>query len=330
MNAYHHLSIHEREQIRILLSQQYSLRDIARILHRNHRTIGREITRNSPSLGPRAYCPSDAEAKSVKRRRGCKTKRLDEGALRSFVVRRLARGWSPETIAGRLKRIHAQVTVSHETVYQFIYSKAGKRERLSEFLPRGHKRRQSWKGRTTQTAKRLDIPNKTNISLRPIEANVRARVGHLETDLMEGSRATGGAVSVTVDRKSGVVILDKLSSKQTVDRIGILLAHLKKFPAAFRRTMTFDNGRENIAHQMLTAQLGIRTFFCNPYHSWEKGTVENTIGLIRSWIPKGSDLTGVTQGDLNVISQELNHRPRKRHGYLTPAEVLLQEINWGT
>lgn len=330
MKSYHHLSIHEREQIRLLLSQKYSLRDIARILHRNHRTIAREIKRNSPAIGSKAYCPSNAHIKSVKRRATCKTKRLDDGSLRSYVIRRLTKGWSPETISGRLRRIHSQIQVSHETIYRFIYSGYGKRERLSEFLHRGHQRRQSWKGRATQAAKRLDIPNKTNISQRPKEANLRETVGHLETDLMEGNRTTGGAVSVTVDRKSGIVILDKLSSKQTAERIGVLEAHLRKLPKAFRKTMTFDNGKENIDHQQLRDHLDIRTFFCNPYHSWEKGTVENTIGLIRSWIPKGSDLTQVTQADLNVISQELNYRPRKRHGYLTPAEVLLREINWGT
>lgn len=330
MKHYHHLTIHEREQIKVLVSQGQSLRTIGRELGRDHKTIERELLRNSPSLGKAAYCPSRAHTVSMRRRAMCKTKRLAEGALHSYVIRRLGKGWSPETIAGRLKRIHAQETASYETIYQFIYSKEGKRERLSEFLRRGHQRRQSWSGRKAQTRKRLEIPGRINISERPKEAKQRRVVGHLETDLMEGSRVTGGAVSVTVDRKSGLVLLDKLASKTSRDRIGILINRLARFPRALTKTMTMDNGTENTEHQRLQESLGCQTYFCNPYHSWEKGTVGNTIGLVRSWVPKGTDLATITQADLNTIADELNHRPRKRLGFLTPSEVLLQELNWGT
>lgn len=330
MKQYHHLTIHEREQIRLLLSQGVSCRTIAKKISRSHRTIARELARNSPSLGSHTYCPSRAHDQSIKRRCLSKTKKLSDGALTSYVVRRLGKGWSPETIAGRLKRMHAHVTVCPETIYRFIYDKNNSRERYHEFLHRGHKRREPWFGRKTQTAKWLAIPNKTNISQRPEEANLRTFVGHLEADLMEGSRSTGGAVSVAVDRKSGLVLLDKLVSKQSEERIHILITRLKKFPKGFRKTVTLDNGTENTNHQQLMDTLGCQTYFCNPYHSWEKGTVENTIGLIRSWIPKGSDVTSITQADLNAIAQELNHRPRKRLGFLTPSEVLLREIGWGT
>lgn len=330
MKTYHHLNIHNREQIKLWQSQGYSLREIAKKLGRDHRTIAREVKRNHPGLGSLSYCPSIAHHKSVTRRKSSKQYKLEDGALTSYIIRRLGKGWSPEIISGRLKKTHSQINVCPETIYRFIYSKSGRRDRLYEFLHRGHRRRQLWSGRKAQARKKLEIPNKINISERPEEANQRRAVGHLETDLMEGIRVTGGAVSVTVDRKSGLVLLDKLRSKESDERIQVLINRLKAFPQRMRKTVTMDNGTENTRHEQMVVQLGCQTYFCNPYHSWEKGTVENTIGLVRSWVPKGTDLTTITQVDLNAIAQELNHRPRKRLGFLTPAEVLLQELNWGT
>lgn len=329
MKNYHQLTIHEREQIKLWYQQGLSCRSIAKKVHRNQRTIARELVRNSPGLGVEAYCPTLAQRRAVTRRLEGRSRKLDEGALRDYVVRRLGKGWSPETISGRLKRVNSQITVCPETIYRFIYDKETRGERYHEFLRRGHKRRESWFGRSTQTRKRLEIPNRLNISLRPDEATKRKTVGHLETDLMEGLRKTGGAVSVTVDRKSGLVMLDKLLSKESAERIQRLVERLTKYPKTMRKTMTMDNGTENMEHEKLQKELDCLTFFCNPYHSWEKGTVENTIGLVRSWIPKRTDLTTITQVDLNAIMLELNHRPRKRLGYLTPYEVTLRETNWG-
>lgn len=329
MKTYHQLNIHEREQIKLWSSHGLSCRVIAKKTGRNHRTIARELTRNSSSLGKHTYCPTRAQGQAVKRRIEGRTKKLDEGALRDYIVRRLGKGWSPETIAGRLKRVHSQVTLCPETIYRFIYDKENRHERYYEFLRWGHKRRESRFGRKTQTRKRLAIPNRLNISLRPQEANMRVTVGHLETDLMEGLRKSGGAVSVTVDRKSGLVMLDKLATKESEERIQVLIEHLTKYPRQMRKTITLDNGTENTEHERLQKDLGCQTYFCNPYHSWEKGSVENTVGLVRSWIPKGTDLTPITQADLNTISLELNHRPRKRLRFLTPYEVTLQETNWG-
>lgn len=330
MKNYHQLTIHEREQIKLFLSQGKSLRAIAKSIDRDRKTIGRELARNSSALGQNSYCPSNAQNLALKRRANAKTKKLDHGPLKTYVVRKLSRGWSPETIAGRLKNIHSQTAVSYETIYKFVYAKENHGMRYWEFLHCGHKRRELFSGRKAHSRKQLVIPNKTNISLRPDDANNRTVVGHLEGDLMEGSRKSGGAVSVTVDRKSGFVMLDKLTTKQSRERIGTLIERLRRYPSPFRKTITFDNGTENYNHEQLTRDLGCRTYFCNAYHSWEKGTVENTIKLVRSWIPKGADLTKVNQTDLNIIGWELNNRPRKRFGFKTPIEVLLQETNWGT
>lgn len=329
MKNYHQLTIHEREQIKLGYQQRLSCRSIAKTLGRSHRTIARELARNSPGLGVFAYCPTLAQRQAIKRRLGGRSKKLEEGALRDYVVRQLGKGWSPETISGRLKRVNSQVTVCPETIYRFIYDRGNKGERYYEFLRRGHKQRESWFGRNTQTRRRLSIPNRLNIRLRPQEANTRETVGHLETDLMEGLKKTGGAVSVTVDRKSGLVMLDKLISKESAERMAALVDRLTKYPKQMRKTMTLDNGTENTNHEQLQKEVDCQTYFCNPYHSWEKGTVENTIGLVRSWIPKGTDLTTINQADLNAIMLELNHRPRKRLGFLTPYEVTLRETNWG-
>lgn len=330
MKNYHHLTIHEREKIKLLFTQRKSLRAIAKRLGRDRKTIGRELDRNCGSLGRSAYCPTEAQKQAVKRRAQSKTKKLDRGHLRTYVVGKLNRGWSPETIAGRLKGIHSQTTVSYETIYKFVYAKGNHGMRYWEFLPYAHKRRELFGGRKSQSDKRLVIPNKTNISERPEEANQRLIVGHLESDLMEGAKKTGSAISVTVDRKSGFVMLDKLTTKQSDERIGTLIKRLKRYPAPFRKTVTFDNGKENYNHEQLIEDTGCQTYFCNAYHFWEKGTVENTIKLVRSWIPKRSDLTKITQTDLNIIGWELNNRPRKRLGFRTPVEVILQETNWGT
>lgn len=266
----------------------------------------------------------------MQRRQAAKTKKLSSGALKSYVVGRLLRGWSPETISGRLKEASSQVKVSPETIYQFIYSRENKKARYWEFLHRGHNRRQAPHDRKSQTSGQLSIPNRVNIALRPEEANLRASVGHLESDLMEGSRHGGGAVSVTVDRRSRLVMLDKLPSKASEERIQALIKRLGKNPPTLRKTLTFDNGTENYNHEQLMEELSCQTYFCNPYHPWEKGTVENTVGLIRCWIPKGTNLTTITQEDLNYITEELNHRPRKILGFKTPSEVVLEETNWGT
>lgn len=329
MKNYHQLTIHEREQIKLGYQQGLSCRAIAKRVGRNHRTIARELARNSPSLGVHAYCPTIAQKQTVKRRLEGRSRKLDEGALRDYVVRRLGKGWSPETVAGRLKRINSQITVCPETIYRFIYDRENKGERYYEFLRRGHKKRESWFGRSTQTRRRLEIPNRLNISLRPEEVNTRTTIGHLETDLMEGVRKTGGAVSVTVDRKSGLVMLDKLVSKGSEERMEVLIDRLTRYPREMRKTMTLDNGTENTKHERLQKELSCQTYFCNPYRSWEKGSVENTVGLVRSWIPKGTDITTIDQSDLNAIMLELNHRPRKRLGFLTPYEVTLRDANWG-
>jgi transposase, IS30 family len=321
MKPYTRLSQGEREQIFLWLHDGVSMREIGKRLGRSHTTISRELA------GTASYSPVEANKKAVEERHKRDKHKLDDPLLQAFIMKKLGEQWSPEEIAGRLKYIHAQVTVSHETIYAMVYQKPLKQERLWEFLRRGHKRRERWFERRSKREKRTIIQGKIPISERPFEVKERLRVGHWETDLMEGSKKTRHVVSVTVERKSGAVMMDKLISKETEEKFDTLIRRLEHIPFHVRKTMTFDNGTENAGHRRLFS-LRMDTYFCEPYHSWEKGTVENTIGLVREYLPKGMDLTHVTQRELMVIGSAINDRPRKRLGYRTPNEVLLQEAGW--
>lgn len=221
------------------------------------------------------------------------------------------------------------VSVSHETVYKFTYDRENKHLRLWEFLKKKHPKRRSKHDRRVKQSKRLEITGRTRINWRPKEANGRTKIGHWESDLMEGTKSSKDVVSVEVERRSRYTSLAKLENKEALNKLNALNQQLGKLPNSMVRSITFDNGSENYYHQDAAENLNCKTFFCNPYHSWEKGTVENSIGLVRQYIPKGTDLSIIDQSDLNHISWELNNRPRKVLEYYTPREVIRKETGWG-
>ncbi|HCM82510.1 MAG: Transposase insI for insertion sequence element IS30B/C/D [Microgenomates group bacterium GW2011_GWC1_43_11] len=323
MKAYTRLSQSEREQLFLLHHQGVSLREIAKRLGRTRTTISREYQRH----GEQEYSPCAAHAQAIKDRGAPRKHKLDDPMLQHYVIGRLGEGWSPEQIAGRLSFQGSALTVVHETIYAFLYQPPLKHERLWEFLRRGHKKRERWFDRRVHCKKRVIIQGKISITQRPEEAQTRLKVGHWETDLMEGTKKTHHVVSATVDRRSGALLLDKLSSKESREKMDVMIRRMERIPIHIRKTMTFDNGTENAEHRRLY-RVNMDTYFCASYHSWEKGTVENTIGLVRQYLPKGGDLTGVSQQELMTISQAINDRPRKRLGYKTPNEVLLEEAGW--
>lgn len=312
-----------------------SQREIGEILGRDHRTIGRELKRNSSKSysdsnpATPLYSPSKAEELTEGRRRNSKSRRLDDPSLRSFVIGKLSRGWSPEQIAGRLKLKAENVSISHETIYQFIYAKENKHLRLWEFLRRRYPKRRKKYDRKVKRSKHLEIPNRTLIDQRPEEANQRARIGHWETDLIEGKKSSKDVVSITTERRSRYTMLTKLENKEALPKMSALNRNLGRLPSSLVRSITFDNGKENYYHQEVAENLNCGTYFCNPYHSWEKGTVENTGGLVRQYLPKGTDLSIIDQPDLNHISWQLNNRPRKVLNFYTPREVIHKETGWG-
>lgn len=332
---YTHLSNEEREKIFLLKGKGKGQREIGEILGRNHRTIGRELERNdikssnSSNPGIPLYSPSKAEELARERRRNSKVKKLDDPALRNFVINKLNRNWSPEQIAGRLKRKAENAAVSHETIYQFIYAKENKPLRLWEFLRKRYPRRRKKYDRKVKRGKILEIPNRIKIDQRPEEANHRTKIGHWETDLIEGKKSSKDVISIEVERRSRYTMLTKLENKEADNKLSALNQQLGKLPSSLVKSITFDNGKENYYHEEVADNLSCQTFFCNPYHSWEKGTVENTGGLVRQYLPKGTDLSTIEKSELSYIAKELNNRPRKILKYYTPREVILRETGWG-
>jgi transposase, IS30 family len=333
MAKYTHLNLEERERLFLYLNQGKKFREIGRLLKRDHRTIAREITRNRKEVEVGThlpdYLPSVAQTLTQKRRSTAKVgiRKLDDPAFKRFVIRKLGNGWSPEQIAGRLQLKTPLLKVTHETIYQFIYAKENRKLRLFELLRKRHQHRQLQYGRRSQ---QLQIPGRIWIEARPESANLRLEVGHWETDNMEGKRKTKGCVSACVDRKSLLTKLTKLVSKEAKEKEAALIRDFSHWPRALVKTITYDNGTENHTHQQVASILKCATYFCHPYHSWEKGTVENTLGLVREYLPKGLDLNPISQGELSWIADQLNQRPRKKLGYYTPSEIFEKETGWGT
>lgn len=313
MRPYVHLSADERLLIYQLSREGASQAEVARRLGRDKGTISRELRRNQ---APAGYLPDLAQRRYQARRQRCRPRlRLAERGLRRSVILLLQQGWSPEQIAGRLRMEQGGTVVNHETIYRFVYdSPLGRQEKLYEYLRRGQKKRRRRQGRRVHTG---PIAHRTFIDARPSAANERTEIGHWESDSLLFGREE--AVNVLVDRLSRFTVLTRLAGKTARDTRQVLVERLDPLP---RHSLTADNGGENADHGRISQQLAIPFFFCHPYHSWEKGTVENTNGLIRRYLPRDTDLRRVAQDDLEAIAADLNHRPRKCLGFLTPAEVL--------
>jgi IS30 family transposase len=313
MRPYVHLSPDERLRIYQLSRDGLSQADIARRLGRDKGTISRELRRNEVPAG---YLPDLAQRRYQARRQRCRPRpRLSNRALRRSVIVFLQQGWSPEAIAGRLRLEHGRTVVNHETIYRFVYdSPIGRQEKLYQYLRRGQKKRRRRQGRRVRTH---PIAQRTFIEARPLAASLRTETGHWETDSLLFPEDQ--ALNVLVDRLSRFTILTRLEGKTARDTSKVLIERLSALP---RRSLTADNGSENAEHTTVSEQLGIPFFFCHPYHSWEKGSVENTNGLIRRYLPRDTDLSRIEPEDIDAIANELNQRPRKCLGFRLPSEVL--------
>jgi transposase, IS30 family len=332
-NTYQHLTLEERERLAVLLSQNYSLRSIAKVLNRKHQTLSRELKRNRRA--GTEYIPCKAHNKAIKRAIKQRTKAPLKNPETYLYVREKLRNddWSPELISGRIKIDKPHLSICTETIYQYIFGK-GKRHKLWKYLDQRHKRRRIKSGRKVNKIKpQSKIPGAISIDMRLKRANNRSQIGHLETDLMEGKRSQKTALSVTADRKSRYINLAKVKNKTAQEKQKVLtlqikqLQSLKKLNKPIVRSITGDNGSENTSHQQLSNNFGIRYYFCHPYHSWEKGTVENTIKRVRRYIPKGSNIKKFTNGQIQWVENKINNRPMKVLNYLTPNEVMEQETN---
>lgn len=322
--SYKQLTQSEREQIAGLLSEGYSLGDIAKTLGRNKGTISRELARNSaPEY--RRYTPCRAHARACERKIAANThERLKNDFIRQYVMDGLEQGWSPEQIAGRIRIDHAGYSVNHEAIYQYIYHPQNpSRLEMINLLRRAHKKRRNKSiGRKVRKTK---IPNRIPIDDRPQSIENRYRYGHWEGDSMV-SRKSKAALNTLAERKSRLVLITKLPRKGAAETNKAIINRLKKLPASGRQTLTLDNGTENAKHEQLSAKLGIKCYFAHPYSSWERGTNENLNGLIRWYLPKGTDFSKITPEQIARIEYLINSRPRKCLGYKTPLEVAASSV----
>jgi len=317
---YKHLSIQERDLIAVLRSQGASLRSIARQLKRHPSTLSRELRRNTPPINRGYYLPHRAQARADLRwRLSHHRPRLKSPALRQYVRTHLQLGWSPELIAGRLKHQSRLPAVSHETIYQWLYAEA---RDLIPLLARAHRKRLP-RGHSRKHRK-PHIPARVPIDLRPASIQRRRQAGHWEIDTAV-SRQGPAALAVFAERKTRYLKLHRLPRRSARSLRLVLNRTLAQYPDFLRRTLTYDNGSENTDHQFVNAVLGTRSFFCAPFHSWEKGTVENCIGLVRRYFPKGTDFTRLSNREIKHVERRLNNRPRKCLNYLTPAEAFRLE-----
>jgi IS30 family transposase len=294
------------------LRTKKSLREIARTLGRNVSVVAREIKANRTEDG--CYQAYWANARSVRRRKHSRTRaRIADESIRDYVERKIRLGWSPEQIAGRLPIDHPGKRVSYETIYQFIFKT---RRDLTQFLQCGRKYRRK---RKDGRKKRVLIPERTGIEQRPAHINDRSEYGHWEGDTAV-SRQSSAALMVLQERSVGLTLLEKLPKCAPKEMSEAVINRLRELPSDLRRSITFDNGQENRHHTTMQEQLELETYFCEPYSSWQKGSVENAVGLTRRFWPKKTDYALIPEEEIAMVEYRLNTRPRKRFGFLSPIE----------
>ena len=318
--AYKQLNIEEREAIQGMRWEHRSIRHMARILGRSPSSISRELSRNSTTM----YIPRRAQERAEIRiqERGHRP-RLKDPRIRRYVKRKLRRRWSPEQIAGRLPQAHPDwQRVSHEAVYQFVYAPFNAyavppKDDLRSCLKRHHRIRAK-KG--VCHGNRGPVAGRISIEQRPAEVDARKRIGDWEGDSIV-SRQSLPCLNSLVERRSGLLKLTKIADGTAAATAAAVVRRLTEVPKDKRLTMTVDNGHEHADHLKVTEQTGTAIFFCHPYRSSERGTNENTNGLVREYFPKKTDFALVSAAEVARVEREINCRPRKRLGYLTPLEV---------
>ncbi len=315
------LRLEEREEISRGIAAGSSMRRIAASLGRTPSTVSREVRRNGGCGGYRA---NEADRRAWARGLRPKPCRLaSHPGLRWRVAQKLALQWSPEQISGWLKRefgCDQDMRVSHETIYRslFVQTRGVLKKELMVQLRTARQMRQAKSG----TAKNGlgQIVDAVSIRERPAEAEDRAVPGHWEGDLLSGGNNTH--IATLVERQTRFVMLIKVPSKDTVTVVGALAEHVRKLPAELRRSLTWDRGKEMAEHKAFTVATDVKVYFCDPRSPWQRGSNENTNGLLRQYFPKGKDLSVHSQAYLNKIALRLNQRPRKTLAYECPADRL--------
>ena len=321
---YTQLKESERVVIEILLEEGKSLRTIAKKLDRNVGTISREIKRNK-NQNSGEYVAVKSHRKAIKKLKYQRYKApLKNPKVFLYVREKLRELWTPEEIAGRLKIDHPEESIHHETIYRYIYnSKKTRGMKLWQYLKYHRKKRMRKLGRKVQRSKIKDV---IRIDERDKSILLRTEVGHWETDNMGGKNRDISAFCGTVERKTRYTILDVLENRKATTKTESLVSDLEAFPHQFVETITTDNGSENSDHKQWKNKINTKVYFCNPYHSWEKGSVENMFTRVRRFIPKGTSIDQISKLDAKMIQDKLNNTPRKCLNYLTPNEAMMLEL----
>lgn len=319
---YGQLSLEERCKIAELHQAGQSLRQIAAALDRSPSSVCRELKRNrGKQVG---YKPTYAQEQATARR--WKGSRLERHAeLRALVLDRLRLGWSPEQIAGSLKREQAAATISHESIYRFLYAQIRRTNDGSRrhYLPRAkHKR---GRRRRPNRSPANCIKGRVAIASRPAEVALRQTFGHWEADLMLFA-VPGQVLLVSQERKSRAILSARQPGKAARPAAERLLAWFEPIDPQMRKSITFDNGTEFARHLLLVDRLGIQTFFCDPHSPWQKGTIENAIGRLRRFLPRNTNIRTLDDDSLNACIAAYNNTPRKCLGFQTPAQVFLAQL----
>jgi IS30 family transposase len=320
------LSLAEREEISRAAVAGQSIRTIAALLGRAASTVSREIKRNG---GQECYRASRADQAAWDRGRRPKISKLAENrALARIVTDKLRMLWSPEQIAGWLQHTYPRDEshrVSHETIYRslFIQARGALKKELLQHLRRTRGMRRS-RHHTQKTDVHGQIVGAVSISERPASVEDRAVPGHWEGDLVFG--AHNSQIATLVERQTRYVMLVKTAGKDTETVVDALIKNTRKLPQELYKSLTWDRGKEMAGHKRFTLATDIQVYFCDPRSPWQRGSNENTNGLLRQYLPKGIDISGYSQAKLNAIARQLNERPRKTLGYQTPAEMFSQTV----
>lgn len=325
---YKHLTYEERHTFAAYLKDGLSYREITRRLGRSPNTWSLEVLENGGSR--EAYSPPLAQlSASLRKWKANSRNPAKDPRVLNFVLEKLRKRFSPEQIA---KDIVTQfprdesMRVSYETIYAFINSEEGKEMNLHKYLRHKRLRKLRKTGMRALPLKKVKIPHRISIHERPKTVAAKSRYGDWESDLMEGSRKTKACLSVQKERRSQYLILVKIREKSARENVRAITGSLGLFPSRLRRTITYDNGSENVTHARVNRILKTNSYFCDAYASWQKGSVENGIGLVRDYLPKRTDLTQVSDAELKRIQDELNDRPRKCLGWKTPRQVLSNHL----
>ncbi len=322
-SGYTQFNYHIRDWLSILISQGFSYREIGRMIGKHHTSVSREVKRNSMRFyGKDVYNPIVANEYSKERKIKSiegRNKIESNVNIQKTIEYYLKQTWSPDSISGYLRTNDSDNYVSHESIYLYIYKH---RREWIKYLARGYRKRRKRTGKNNNRPKSL-IPLRTFIDDRPKYIEQRNVSGHFEVDCMV-SRKSKEAILVMLERKTRYVKIEKLKQKTASNVKDSLVKVLKNY-SRMLKSITYDNGTENALHYLTNATLNCKSYFCNPYHSWEKGSVENVIGLVRRFIPKNKDLSEISNKELKKIEKLINNRPRKLLGYKTPRELFRKE-----